>query len=79
LKLNKIGHPSCEGGAGTGTHVHITRLYKGEWIGAGDPFAYVLKGWTAVPGEQQYQSTLVNDGQIVSSDVNGMGNSRIVR
>jgi len=29
-----IGHPSCEGGEATGTHVHIARKYNGEWIDA---------------------------------------------
>jgi murein DD-endopeptidase MepM/ murein hydrolase activator NlpD len=28
----RIGHPSCEGGVSTGTHVHIARRYNGEWI-----------------------------------------------
>ena len=27
-----IGHPSCEGGISTGTHVHVARKYNGEWI-----------------------------------------------
>ncbi|MBN2258377.1 MAG: M23 family metallopeptidase, partial [Anaerolineaceae bacterium] len=27
-----IGHPSCEGGNATGTHVHIARKYNGEWM-----------------------------------------------
>ncbi|HPS32488.1 MAG TPA: peptidoglycan DD-metalloendopeptidase family protein, partial [Anaerolineaceae bacterium] len=29
-----IGHPSCEGGQATGTHLHIARKYNGEWISA---------------------------------------------
>ncbi len=27
-----LGHPSCEGGVSTGTHLHIARKYNGEWI-----------------------------------------------
>jgi LasA protease len=34
-KDDKIGHPSCEGGVSTGTHIHIARKYNGEWILAG--------------------------------------------
>ena len=30
-----LGHPSCEGGNVTGTHVHLARKFNGEWIGAG--------------------------------------------
>jgi hypothetical protein len=32
---DRIGHPSCEGGAANATHVHIARRYNGEWIPAG--------------------------------------------
>ena len=35
-----IGHPSCEGGTSTGTHIHIARKYNGEWMAAdGDRLA----------------------------------------
>ena len=74
-----IGHPSCEGGLATGTHVHITRKYKGEWIGAGDPLPLMLSGWTALPGEQQFKSSLVKGAQIVTANVDGGINSRIFR
>jgi LysM repeat protein len=74
-----IGHPSCEGGAATGTHVHLARMYRGEWIGAGDPFSYILSGWLALPGEQQYQSTLVKGDQVVVANINGSKVSRITR
>jgi murein DD-endopeptidase MepM/ murein hydrolase activator NlpD len=33
---SRIGHPSCEGGSATGTHVHLARKYNGEWINATD-------------------------------------------
>jgi len=37
-----LGYPSCEGGFSSGTHLHITRKYNGEWIGASGavPFVY---------------------------------------
>ncbi|MBE0697155.1 MAG: hypothetical protein IH586_09545, partial [Anaerolineaceae bacterium] len=36
-----IGHPSCEGGFSTGTHVHISRKLNGEWLSAAGPFPFV--------------------------------------
>ncbi len=66
LKLDDpIGHPSCEGGAATGTHVHISRKYKGEWIGAAEPLPFILSGWQATPGTKIYNSNLVKDSQTI--------------
>jgi len=76
---DRIGHPSCEGGITTGTHVHLARMVHGEWIGAGDPFPYRLSGWLAVPGETQYQSTLVKGDQVVVSHIGANKNSWIIR
>lgn len=74
-----IGHPSCEGGIATGTHVHFARKYKGEWIGAGDPLPLVLSGWVALPGEKQFQSSLQKGDQVVTASQDGGINSRIFR
>ena len=74
-----IGHPSCEGGAATGTHFHFTRKYKGEWIAAGDPIPFLLGGWTALPGESQFHSTLVKGDQVVTARSDGSIDSRITR
>ena len=74
-----IGHPSCEGGAATGSHVHLARLYRGEWIGVSDAFPLVLSGWMAIPGDKPFVSTLVKDGQVVSARSDGMYDSKIVR
>jgi murein DD-endopeptidase MepM/ murein hydrolase activator NlpD len=72
-----IGHPSCEGGEATGRHVHLTRLYRGEWIGAGDPFPLILSGWLAVPGDKPFYSTLVKGDQVVTGP-NLNGNHAII-
>ncbi len=54
-----IGHPSCEGGVSTGTHVHLTRRYNGEWILAGaGRLPMVLSGWAAHQGNRAYNGTL---------------------
>jgi LasA protease len=54
-----LGHPSCEGGEATGTHVHIARKYNGEWISAGvGVLPFDLEGWIANAGPSVYQGTL---------------------
>jgi LysM repeat protein len=60
-----IGHPSCEGGSATGTHVHLARKYNGEWILADSPLPFVMSGWVPVAGAEAYQGALVKDDQIV--------------
>ena len=54
-----LGHPSCEGGHATGTHVHIARKFNGEWIAAGGPMPFVLSGWVAYAGEAAYKGYLL--------------------
>ena len=66
-KGDRIGHPSCEGGSATGTHVHIARKYNGEWIPADGLAPFVLGGWTAQPGLQEYAGTLVRGDQVVTA------------
>jgi len=54
-----VGYPSCEGGRVTGTHIHISRKYNGEWIPADGPLAFNLEGWVvAHNGARAYQGTL---------------------
>ena len=74
-----LGHPSCEGGAATGKHVHIARKYNGEWLAADGPAPFVLRGWGAVAGERNYPGALVRDGERVTSDSSGQQGSTIIR
>ena len=60
-----IGHPSCEGGRTTGTHIHIARKYNGEWIPAEGPLAFDLEGWVAHNGDEPYQGTLTRFSQTI--------------
>ena len=60
-----IGHPSCEGGVATGTHVHLARKYNGEWILADGPLPFTLSGWVAQAGSKPYQGALTKGDQIV--------------
>ncbi len=74
-----IGHPSCEGGQATGTHVHLARKYNGEWLAADGPLPMVLSGWVAHAGKLSYEGTLEKGGRIVSAHPDGSGGSTIVR
>lgn len=65
-----IGHPSCEGGIATGTHLHFVRKYNGEWLAADGPIPFVLSGWTVHAGAAPYLGTLTQNGQtIIASQV----------
>ena len=77
---DKIGHPSCEGGVSTGTHVHIARKYNGEWILADGPLPFNLDGWTAAAGAEPYKGFLLNDnGDIVTASTSGSHESLVTR
>jgi murein DD-endopeptidase MepM/ murein hydrolase activator NlpD len=62
-----IGHPSCEGGKSTGTHIHIARKYNGEWIPAGGVLAFTLDGWVAVNGPIPYTGYLIRHGRSITA------------
>jgi LasA protease len=74
-----IGHPSCEGGFSTGTHVHLARKYNGEWIEADGPLPFVLSGWVAKAGSRQYSGSLVKNDQLVTSRIENARTSMITR
>jgi LasA protease len=60
-----IGHPSCEGGEATGTHVHIARKYNGEWIPADSIIPFNLNGWVVHKGSVEYEGTLTKGGRTI--------------
>lgn len=72
-----IGHPSCEGGSATGTHVHLARKYNGEWIEADSAVPFNLDGWIARNGAVPYQGTMINFGRIITASDKGLANSYI--
>lgn len=74
-----IGHPSCEGGSATGTHVHIARKYNGEWIAADGPLAWNLSGWISYQGDKMYEGKLVKKDAVVFARTYGSHESVIVR
>jgi LasA protease len=62
-----LGHPSCEGGVATGSHIHIVRKYNGEWIPAAGPLAFDLEGWIAHNGPAPYLGTLTRYSRTVQA------------
>ncbi|MEE9188422.1 MAG: hypothetical protein V3U36_03565, partial [Anaerolineales bacterium] len=66
---DKIGHPSCEGGTSTGTHIHIARKFNGEWMLAEGSLAFNLEGWIAQNGAEPYLGTLTRFSRIVTACV----------
>lgn len=78
-KGDPLGHPSCEGGVATGTHVHIARKYNGEWIPADGPLPFVLSGWQTHNGDAPYEGTLTKGNQVVTAHVYGSYDTVITR
>jgi LasA protease len=76
---DKLGHPSCEGGFSTGTHIHIARKYNGEWIPADGPIPFNLDGWIVKAGEKPYEGYLIKDEVAIPASVYGIYGSRIIR
>jgi murein DD-endopeptidase MepM/ murein hydrolase activator NlpD len=76
---DRVGHPSCEGGTSTGTHIHIARKYNGEWIHAGSgAIPFNLEGWVARDGPAAYLGELVRGNQIIRACECSNMESRIV-
>ena len=74
-----IGHPSCEGGRASGTHVHIARKYNGEWMPADGPIAFTMDGWTVHVGPQPFMGTLTRGDQTITANPYGAHSSFIQR
>ncbi|MDY0126369.1 MAG: M23 family metallopeptidase, partial [Anaerolineaceae bacterium] len=76
---DKIGHPSCEGGKSTGTHLHIARRYNGEWVPAEGPLAFVMSGWKAKAGSEALSGWLVRGEEVKRASIYGSPVSHISR
>ncbi len=74
---DRVGHPSCEGGETTGTHVHIARKYNGEWILADSPLVFNMEGWLVKNGDAVYKGYLHRYSQTVISSSKSEGKSLI--
>jgi LasA protease len=60
-----LGHPSCEGGRATGTHIHVARKFNGEWIPAAGTLPFVMDGWVPSAGAEPYEGTLTKGSKVV--------------
>ncbi len=74
-----IGHPSCEGGSATGTHVHIARKFNGEWLAADGAIPFTLSGWVVHKGEKAYEGTLTRADEQITARVYGSYETVIIR
>ena len=74
-----IGHPSCEGGVSTGTHVHLARRYNGEWLAADGPVPFVLSGWQIFPGTRPYRGSMLKGDQVITSRIDNSATSIVTR
>jgi murein DD-endopeptidase MepM/ murein hydrolase activator NlpD len=74
-----IGHPSCEGGVSSGTHVHIVRKYNGEWILADGPLPFNLDGWISHAGERAYKGTLTRGDRTLEACTCGSFETQLIR
>jgi murein DD-endopeptidase MepM/ murein hydrolase activator NlpD len=59
-----LGHPTCEGGWSSGTHVHLARRYNGVWMSANGPgsIPFVISGYT-VTTASEYKGSLMRLGE----------------
>jgi len=76
---DRIGHPSCEGGRSTGTHIHIARRYNGEWVPADGPLPFTLSGWVARRGNNAYKGWLIRGDEIVYASTASTIETQITR
>jgi murein DD-endopeptidase MepM/ murein hydrolase activator NlpD len=74
---DRVGHPSCEGGTSTGTHIHIARKYNGEWIPADGAIPFNLEGWIAHNGAAPYLGTLTRENRTITASENADINSQL--
>ena len=74
---DQIGHPSCEGGESTGSHIHIARKYNGEWIPAAGILPFVMDAWVPAEGRAEYLGTLTRFTESVSASVDAEEKSLI--
>jgi LasA protease len=64
---DRVGHPSCEGGFSTGTHLHIARRYNGEWIAADGDLPFVMDGWVSSGYGVEYNGFLTKGDMVLEA------------
>jgi hypothetical protein len=76
---DRLGHPSCEGGLSNATHLHLARLYDGEWLAAGGDAPFHLAEWAFSGGANAYDGAAMSASgeqrepcECREDDVNGL-------
>ncbi len=70
---DRVGHPSCEGGFSSGTHLHFARKYNGMWIRADDGrLPFNLNGYQLTSTGNEYDGYLVQGEESIEA-WNGRG------
>ncbi len=64
---DRVGHPSCEGGFSTGSHLHIARRYNGEWIAADGELNFILDGWESSGYGVEYDGYLIKGDEVLEA------------
>jgi murein DD-endopeptidase MepM/ murein hydrolase activator NlpD len=64
---DRIGHPSCEGGWSSASHLHLARRYHGQWIAADGDLPFNLEGWVSTGSGIEYDGTLIRNGVTIPS------------
>jgi murein DD-endopeptidase MepM/ murein hydrolase activator NlpD len=62
-----LGHPSCQGGSSTGSHIHLARKYNGEWLEAEWLAPFILSGYRVRGNGTNYQGELVKGDLVISA------------
>jgi murein DD-endopeptidase MepM/ murein hydrolase activator NlpD len=62
-----LGHPSCDGGNSTGTHIHLARKFNGEWVLADSAVPFTLENWVVKAGDNPYQGILERFNKVVNA------------
>ena len=74
-----LGHPSCEGGPATASHLHFARRYNGVWIPADSPWPLILSGWRARAGERSYDGSLQKGELIKTAEEDWLSDNAILQ
>jgi murein DD-endopeptidase MepM/ murein hydrolase activator NlpD len=76
---DRIGHPSCEGGISSGTHLHLARRYNGEWIPADQGLPFVLDGWVSTGSGQEYEGYLELGNKKIKADADSTAKNNTLK
>ncbi|MEP7198187.1 MAG: LysM peptidoglycan-binding domain-containing protein [Chloroflexota bacterium] len=60
---DRIGHPSCEGGYATASHLHIARMFNGQWMSVASDTPFDLAGWTFKYSSVEYDGAMSRGGE----------------